>query len=44
MNSEYQTPIQILFYALTSAGPRGWCWTPSMKGEGFNDPLGVLQM
>ena len=26
---------------ITSAGPRGWCWNPSLKGEGFNDPRGV---
>ena len=26
----------MFFYALTSAGPRWWCWNPSIKGDGFN--------
>ena len=26
----------MIFYALTSAGSRGRCWNPSMKGEGSN--------
>ena len=34
----------MFFYALTSAGPRGWCWNPSLKGEGFNDTRGIQQM
>ena len=34
----------MFFYALTSAGPQGWCWNLSLKGEGFNYPQGVQQM
>ena len=34
----------MFFYASTSAGPRGWCYSPSLNGEGFNDPWGVQQM
>ena len=31
-------------YALTSAGPRGRCWNPSLKCEGFNTSRGAQQM
>ena len=34
----------MIFYALTSAGPRGRCWNPSLKGEGFNISQGAQQM
>ena len=32
----------MFFYALKSAGPRGWCWNRSLNGEVFNDPEQVL--
>ena len=31
----------MIFNALTSAGLRGTCWNPSLKGEGFNTSLGA---
>ena len=34
----------MIFYALTSAGLRGRCWNPSLKGEGFNTSRGARQM
>ena len=37
------TPVQetnMFSYALISAGPREWCWNPSLKGEGVNYPEG----
>ena len=30
----------MIFYALTSAGPQGWCRDPNLKIEGFNNPEG----
>ena len=30
----------MIFYALTSAGPRVWCCNPSLKGGSFNSPKG----
>ena len=32
------------FYALTSNGPWGRHWNPSLKGEGFNSSQGAQQM
>ena len=32
----------VFFYAFASAGPRDWHLNSSQKGEGFNEPLGVL--
>ena len=29
---------------LTSAGHRGSCWNPSLKGEGINTPRGAQQI
>ena len=34
----------MIFYALTSAGPRGRCGNASLKGEGFNTTRGAQQM
>ena len=34
----------MIFYALTSAGPRGRCWNPNMKGESFNTSRRVQQI
>ena len=34
----------MIFYALTSAGPRGSCGNASLKGEGFNTTRGAQQM
>ena len=34
----------MIFYALTSAGPRARCWNPSLKGESFNTSWGAQQM
>ena len=34
----------LFFYASTSAGPRGWWWNPSLKGEGFYDPRGLADV
>ena len=34
----------MIFYALTSAGPRGRSWNPNLKGEGFNTARGAQQM
>ena len=34
----------MFFYALTSVGPRGWCWNPSLKGEGFKDPEDLAEV
>ena len=30
--------LNMIFYALTSAGPRGWCCNLSLKAEGLNSP------
>ena len=34
----------MIFYELTSAGPRGRCWNPSLKGQCFNTSRGAQQM
>ena len=40
----YNIGIKHDFHALTSAGPRGRCWNPSLKGEGFNTSRVAQQM
>ena len=34
----------MIFYVLTSAGPRGRCWNMILMGEGFNTSQGAQQM
>ena len=40
----YNIGIKHYFHALASAGPRGRCWNPSLKGEGFNTSRVAQQM
>ena len=44
LDSIYHFRDQTCFLALTSAGPRGWCWNPSLKGKGFNDLRGLADV